>query len=181
MRRWRRRTSAIRDRLKYRGTPKLLLGICLALTFTAVGPAGVASAASAPACASSPSHANCDGAPPGAGCTSGSHYVVVSNPLIDKSGHSSWSYGYVQLWWSDTCQTNWARVVINVTGSWRIQTVVFRFSGSPRDVVTDYDGGAGAYQSGMIYSPDSLACADGDIVTSAGTAYFATASQYSGC
>lgn len=45
-----------------------------------------------------------------------SYYVVASFPLEyqDDPNQASWSYGYVQLWWSDTCHTNWTRTVSNI-------------------------------------------------------------------
>jgi len=173
------------ERLLPRPRPRLLAqplaAAALALSFAVAGPAGPASAASAAACASAPSHGNCDGALPGAGCTSGSHYVVDSSPLIDQSGQASWNYGYVQLWWSDVCQTNWSRIVINPGGPWHVAAVVFRESGSPPEEYTDYDNrGPGAYVSAMVYAPDTLACGEGSVVANGAefASYYAVASQY---
>jgi hypothetical protein len=45
----------------------------------------------------------------------GDSYVVGSNGLVDdNTGQFSWSYGYVQLWYSGDCGTNWAVVVTNM-------------------------------------------------------------------
>lgn len=58
----------------------------------------------------------CDGSDPYAtGCAGplASYYVAASVPLNDSSGNANWSYGYVQIWWSITCQTNWGRIVVS--------------------------------------------------------------------
>lgn len=131
----------------------------------AFGPATAAHAVSSGQCASAPSHSACDGAAPGGACTSGSHYVVGSVPLQNMTtGESSWNYGYVQLWWSDTCQTNWTRVVINVAGNWTVRADVIRLQGSPVDERQQYaEVGPGAYLSPMVYAADTLGCADGNV------------------
>lgn len=52
-------------------------------------------------------------------CQSGNYYVVGSAPLKNLiTGVSSWNYGYVQLWYSATCNVNWTRMVFNVSGTW---------------------------------------------------------------
>src|SRR5579863_960055 len=96
---------------------RLAAVVFLAAGLIAGSPALPAQAASVSSCASSPSHSNCDGVFPGGACTTGTYYVVDSLPLINNStGRSSYSYGYVQLWWSNNCQTNWSRLVISVSG-----------------------------------------------------------------
>jgi hypothetical protein len=60
-------------------------------------------------------------------CASGSYWVVTSSPLTDVVTHTtSWNYGYLQLWWSQTCQTNWIRGQVYESGSvdnyYRMQT-----------------------------------------------------------
>jgi hypothetical protein len=120
-------------------------------------------AAASSACYDNPSPENCDGQPvSGSGCDSGSYYVVQSVPLYDDyTGQYSWNYGYLQLWWSDHCQTNWGRVVINQSGRWDLFAQIWNpsfgyslfYNGSGSGVPP------GAYTSRMLYAPNDPACA----------------------
>jgi hypothetical protein len=157
------------------------LALAVAVTVLA-GPE--AHAADTGSCAAAPGHGTCDGALPGGACTSGSYYVVTSAPLIDdNTGVASWNYGYVQLWWSQTCKTNWARVVVNGSGPWTaVQPIVYRQSGAPAYLEKQYQNvGAGAYVSPMVYAADTNACAYAGVLPNGWREYHATASQYSGC
>jgi hypothetical protein len=161
---------------------RLVAAFLLALGLVAAGPALSAHAASVSACAASPSHSNCDGVFPSGACTSGTYYVVDTAPLINSAGESSNSYGYVQLWWSKTCQTNWSRLVINVSGLWFENPAVHRQTGSPADEGAVWEGGPGAYLSPMVYAPDTKACAYGGVETTSGVLeYHADAGQYTPC
>lgn len=69
------------------------------------------------ACAANPSTANCDGVDPtddNGICLSNSRLVTAGYPIVP---HYDQNYGsgpvavQVQLWWSQTCQSNWARIV----------------------------------------------------------------------
>jgi hypothetical protein len=160
---------------------RLAAVLFLAAGFIAGVPALPAQAASDSSCAASPSHADCDGVLPGGACTTGTYYVVDSAPLINEYGRSSYSYGYIQLWWSKNCQTNWARLVVSLSGSWTAQPYVATQTGSPGDEYKDYyNVGPGAYVSPMLYAPGVKACADGEAFNSTGT-YQAYAGQFTPC
>ncbi|WIG58441.1 MAG: hypothetical protein OJF49_001187 [Ktedonobacterales bacterium] len=92
----------------------LLLGGNLTKATTAHAAPAHTTIALTSACASSPSHAHCDGVDPyAAGCVSGS-YAVRSATLYTYFGAGP--YGTVYVIWSPTCQTNWARTVMNDNG-----------------------------------------------------------------
>jgi hypothetical protein len=156
-----------------------------AVLFLAAGlavavPALPAQAASDSSCAASPGHANCDGVLPGGACTTGTYYVVDTAPL-SRNGQSSNSYGYIQLWWSKNCQTNWARLVVGLSGSWTAQPYVQTQTGSPGDAWKDYfNVGPGAYVSPMLYAPGVKSCADGEALGSTSD-YVAYAGQFTPC
>jgi len=164
--------------------PAVRLAAALFLAAGLIGgaPALPAQAASVSSCAASPSHANCDGVLPGGACTTGTYYVVDTAPLINTvTGRSSNSYGYIQLWWSKNCQSNWARLVINVSGSWTAQPYVQTQTGSPGSAYKDYyNAGPGAYVSPMLYAPGVKACADGEAFNSTGD-YAAYTGQFTPC
>lgn len=162
--------------------PAVFLAAALFLSagLIASGPALPAQAASVGSCAASPSHANCDEVLPGGACTTGTYYVVDTAPLTDFStGKSSYSYGYLQLWWSNNCQTNWSRLVINVSGSWSVTPVVRTQSGGLES--KDYENASpGAYVSPMLYARGVNACAYG-VAVNASANYSASDGQYSPC
>jgi hypothetical protein len=83
-------------------------------------------------------------------------WVVLSASIKNQRGQQ---IGYTQLWWSQTCQTNWARVVALVPP---------RFIRSSLDVQWGgYEYTLGATQSALItsqyYAPVALASARGEI------------------
>src|SRR5215472_7900614 len=58
-------------------------------------------------------------------------YVVASVPLRnDATGVASWDYGYVQLWYSTSTASNWARVVFKLGGDTYILAEVNRSDGA---------------------------------------------------
>ncbi|WBB77252.1 DUF2690 domain-containing protein [Micromonospora sp. WMMD882] len=83
----------------------------------------------------------CSGQDPEAmGCSAGAYTVA-----------SAWAGSYlVELRWSPSCQTNWARIGGSWTGPlWVVQSTGYKHS---------YSGSNGSYRwTAMIYSP-SLAC-----------------------
>ncbi len=143
-------------------------GALLALTAQFSAGAPVAHAASAAACAASPSTANCDGADAaadGGACLNGS-FVVQSYPIVP---HFDENYGRgpvaakVELWWSPTCQTNWGRIVS--TGYSGFATVfVWRQADGAHQAYSNRLESSGywsALYSDMLYSPGpAQACAD---------------------
>jgi hypothetical protein len=132
-------------------------------------PESQAAAATVYSCAAKPSDQNCDDIFPGGPCMSDHHYVVDSSPLVRQGdGVANWAFGYIQLWWSDNCQTNWARLVVNTTQGNDYLALVQRQN--PFDDVGQYYDpgfgnfhGPGAYLSQMAYAPDSKACALGQV------------------
>lgn len=162
---------------------RLAAVLFLAAGLVAVVPALPAQAASDSSCAASPSHANCDNVFPGGACTTGTYYVVDTAPLVNEAGQSSNSYGYIQLWWSKNCQSNWARLVINLSGSWLAQPYVQTQTGSPGSAWLDYSPvGPGAYVSPMLYAPGVKACVHGLVVnTDTRYEYTAMTGQFANC
>lgn len=137
------------------------------------------------ACSSNPSDDNCDGSPvPGSGCQSGSYYVLNSLPLKNlATGQQSYSYGYVQLWWSQTCQSNWGRVVINEPGSWDIFAQIWKQNYGGYSYYYQSVPGGGAVTSPLMYAPNQSVCTNGDIFPHSGgsEAYHGYVTQYSPC
>jgi hypothetical protein len=99
------------------------------------------------------------------GCAGGNaRYGVVAMKYLYYKGYS---VGYVQLWYSWTCGTNWSRLVITDdvyreihVGS--VSTKVVRQSTPNKTYETSYDSFHGReLRSGMVYSPRTLshACA----------------------
>lgn len=95
-------------------------GATLALVLAIVGGlgtgVGVAFAAGAPkATARTNTSVTQEIAPSTTDCYHSSASVILSAPLRNAStGVASWNYGYVQLWFSYTCGTNWTRLVANM-------------------------------------------------------------------
>lgn len=117
--------------------------------------------------------------------SSGNYYVVASAPLKNVStGVSSWSYGYVQLWYSATCNVNWTRMVVEVPGYWRgaikVETYAdypygdsnwFDPTTVPPNVVIvgdEIDGTLPACSAGAIQNASTLAVAYSATVAQAG-------------
>jgi hypothetical protein len=102
-----------------------------------------------------------------------SWWVVLSGYLRDNHGNIG---GYVQLWWSATCQTNWTRIV---SYSYPSQT----------QAVIDLQNGEGESNqartqiiiSDQFYAPSALACSYGAIWLGSGRpTYTGQVSQYQG-
>lgn len=119
----------------------------------------------APAC----SGYNCDGKNPySMGCAV-SYGVIDMSYIYDNSGKN---IGYVQLWWSNTCQTNWARVVRTSSVSfYQITAWVVRDDNSNRIWNTSdtrfyaLGGTATSVYTGMVYAPVRLSLAQGSFDT----------------
>lgn len=106
-------------------------------------------------------------------CGSG---VVVSMPLTDLStGYSSWSYGYVQLWYNYCTGYNWGRTVSLLGGQTYIDSIVYNnvSNDSPWDVSPS---STPTLTSLSIYSPDNPAGAAGDVLAG-NVLYYAEADQ----
>ncbi|KAB8139952.1 DUF2690 domain-containing protein [Chloroflexia bacterium SDU3-3] len=87
----------------FRTTVRMLFAVLFAAA-VCIGQPAQATQAASPGC----SGYGCDGKYAySVGCTV-SYRVVNMSYIYDGAGNN---IGYVQLWWSDTCQTNWARVV----------------------------------------------------------------------
>jgi hypothetical protein len=100
-------------------------------------------------------------------------WVVVTSPIKNQYGQQ---IGYTQLWWSQTCQTNWARIVAQVphveidsqldiqwTTSWE-----YARSGNPP---------VNAIVTAQMYAPVALAGAWGKIWTSNTVGFTGCATQ----
>ncbi|MFF4802466.1 hypothetical protein ACFY1U_29350 [Streptomyces sp. NPDC001351] len=161
------RNSAAVTRQKRALTLALSAGLVLAGQL-AFGP-GAAYAASASACAANPSKNNCDHVDPTDGnrvCMRNT-WEVSGYPVVPKYDVN---YGgkpvpvRVELWWSETCKSNWARVVS--TGySGRAEVSVWRKSDGKADQYTHDMTASGTWSAlytNLMYaaSPDQAdACA----------------------
>jgi hypothetical protein len=98
-----------------------------------------------------------------------SWWVVLSGYLRDSHGNLG---GYVQLWWSATCQTNWTRIVSYHT-PYELEALIRLQNG--------YGNNANATISEQFYAPTALACSYGAIWLGAGSPkYSGQVSQYQG-
>lgn len=118
----------------------------------------------------------CDGENPyTSGCagSGASYYVAETTPLIkDSTGVASNSYGYIQLWWSNTCGTNWTRMVINVSGAASaIEDLILERYNSAGDggYVDQFNGAKGAYLTPQVYAVGIPGRSDGYLYNSSGT------------
>ena len=88
---------------------KIVINTCLAfaLTFThLVFPVH-------PALAAGCTGANCNGKDPGTtGCSTGA-YSVATRSIYHKNGRANPVTGVIELRWSNTCKTNWAKVKLS--------------------------------------------------------------------
>ncbi len=86
--------------------------------------------------------------------------VLNSLPLISTAnGQSSYSWGYVQLWWNDCNGTNYGRTVSLLSGTSKVTNFVYNSAGLQ-------EGGASTsttYQSLPITSPNNPAGTWGDV------------------
>jgi hypothetical protein len=96
-------------------------------------------------------------------------WVVLSGYLRDSHGNIG---GYVQLWWSATCQTNWTRVV-SYHRPYELEALIRLQNG--------YGNTANASLSEQFYAPSTLACSSGAIWLGSGSpTYSGEVSQYQG-
>jgi len=154
----------------------LLAFVPLMLTFLFLTPGRQAHAASLVAACSG---SNCTGKDPyGEHCNTGTYYVVQSVPLLASDG-SGRSGGYLQLWWSDTCQTNWARVVVYGSTN-AFQILASAWTPGTKEQSTNCYIGSGCVSSGvnwvwwspMVYAPNNTpACVSGVARVSLGLGY----------
>jgi len=140
------------------------------------------------------------GAAEGAQAYSSSSYVVSSMPLISSANSSSsWSYGYVQLWYDPVDGRNWSRVVFLLGGADETYARVTREAvsgglGSAQAYYDDTNGAKAGYDSTgsnilactaslsticsyEVYAPNNPAYAEGVVNTANGTQYYAEAGQ----
>jgi len=100
-----------------------------------------------------------------ANCTD-SYYVVSSTPLVDSAtGRADWSFGYLQLWYSNTCQTNWGRVVVGASGTWDVESKI-RYNASNQSWSGGYEcdpvHSGGACLSPSLIAPNTPVCVRGE-------------------
>jgi hypothetical protein len=90
---------------------------------------------------------------------SGASYgVVATKEIYDLYTHAD--LGYIQLWWSYTCKTNWARTVAWHTDS---DSGVFATVISGNTTYESWAYGATEVHSTMVYAPTTLSQAHGEI------------------
>lgn len=145
----------------------VLVGMVIVISFTLWSPKA--------ALAASCSGYGCDGKDPYAtGCAgAGASYRVIDMRYVYNEYRSI--VGYVQLWWSDTCKTNWARAVRTVSYGTTYYTHAHIFRDNNWNRVIDntdtrYDTwvrGATAVYTRMVYAPVLLAQACGGLDTDA--------------
>lgn len=98
------------------------------------------------------------------------YYVVATANVVDSAGSVA---GYVQLWWSATCQTNWARIVpTTYPDTFAVEAKVTTADGRSDDFKFDENSAAWTNQ---LYAPTVQAQAWGSIATDHGD-YFGTTS-----
>lgn len=117
----------------------------------------------------------CDHTDPYAtGCagSGASYYVVASTPIY--KGSTNVQAGYIQLWYSGTCGTNWARIVVYDDG---LNDIFYVKSGvyTADDRSDIYDQYPGTSWTNQLYAPTVRAKACGEIVAdSFSTSYTCT-------
>jgi hypothetical protein len=104
----------------------------------------------------------------GTGCAGGgaSWYVAATTPITNNAGVRG---GYVQLWYSSTCGTNWSRVVAQppsgvTVDAGSLGTFTDRQAGKDgveESTSTIFPFGDGSNYSGQVYSPNNVSCAHG--------------------
>jgi hypothetical protein len=122
----------------------------------------------------------CDGDDPYSDhCNSGTYYVVASSPLedIDKGGTYSWNYGYIQLWWSNTCRANWTVTVVKqATYPAAVSDWVFTDDGR-NEPGGGYPLGNGTYHSPILIAPNNLACSEMTVTQTPGDRFAGATGQ----
>jgi hypothetical protein len=153
-------------------TFRLLVAALFAAAALTVSAAAITAA---PALAATCGGHGCDHTDPYAtGCagSGASYYVVASTPIY--KGSTNVQAGYVQLWYSNTCGTNWARIVVYNDG---LNDIYYVKSGvytadSRQDVYDQYPGTSWTNQ---LYAPTVKAQACGEILAdSFSTSYTCT-------
>lgn len=93
-------------------------------------------------------------------CNTGTYYVVDSAPLedIDNGGTISWNYGYVQLWWSNTCRANWTVAVFKQIVYPSTVYIGVKTNDSRDKNQAFSNSGNGTYHSQILIAPNNLAC-----------------------
>lgn len=142
------------------------IGAALLASTSVIAMAGIITPAAASAASDSPS-----------GCSG--NYVVGSAPLTNQStGVASWNYGYVQLWYSNSCEENWARVVSLISDTTFVRADLFRHDGAHKcgsSSITE-DGctvtGTTTLESPPLYSPSLKDRVTALVETDSGTEYF---------
>jgi hypothetical protein len=108
----------------------------------------------------------------GCGGPGASYYVVATTPIY--KGSTSVQAGYVQLWYSSTCGTNWARTVVfndGLNDVFYVKTGVSTADGR----VDTYDRYPGTSWTNQLSAPTVKAQACGEIAAdSFSTAYTCT-------
>ncbi len=130
----------------------------------------------------------CDGQDPYSDqCNTGSYYVVDSAPLrlVSNGTYSSSQYGYIQLWWSDTCQANWTRLVVyehNSPSTNDGEVIINTNDG--RYPYGDFVSGPGIYWSPIMIAPSPiLACSSAHLLNfgQVQDIYTGVTGQYTSC
>ena len=107
----------------------------------------------ASSCTAYPSKAACDGHDPGStGCSAGAKTVKYKNMYWWKDGRY---IGRLELRWSPTCKTNWARV--SMVGEWPVEELTIKRS-SDGTHYTNSSASTNTLWTKMVYSPTE-ACA----------------------
>ncbi len=105
-----------------------------------------------------------------AGCSGDAWWVVLSAPLRDSHGYTG---GWVQLWWSATCQTNWTRTVDWVNG-WNTGTRIVDLWGGKHETINSQSL---VVITDQFYLPYSPAAAAGWANAIGGDWYYGSVSQ----
>lgn len=112
---------------------------------------------------------------PASACTGDS--VIVSMPLINAfTGHSSWNYGYVQLWYNYCTGQNWGRTVSEVSNTSEVVSDVYNNIKSTSSGYTQRQ--PWVVTSGHIVSPNNPAGAFGEVfIANSNDFYYAESDQ----
>jgi hypothetical protein len=99
-----------------------------------------------------------------------SWWVVATAPMVDARGRAA---GYVQLWWSATCQTNWTRAIDQLAQPGVMITHLQDLATNRGDSNQTQGRAAGTRQ---LYLPQSPASAQG-LVELSGDTYTGSVNQ----
>jgi len=112
--------------------------------------------------------------------------VLNSMPLISTAnGQSSFSWGYVQLWWNDCNGTNYGRVVSHLAGTSREVDFVYNNASPPATNqgfmnFSSSDHDPYAYQGPAIYSPNNAAGTFGEVFVGTNNIFYYAETDQSG-